>query len=275
MDFQFTPNTSNMDIQQILASPLVTFVVGPEEHEVRPHAYAISRQSPVLRVLLEGPFKEAKDKMVKWPEVDVETFYRFMDFAYRQDYRVPEPLKVPFPPIPPLAQKIPEFGPQHLVIFNSWGGPQHFEIPYINDWATSDDYPGALWTWCGDGNRRDEDWSPALAAHAKLYVLGDTYQIIPLCRLACFRAYSILRRYCIHAPECPEMEGLIWFARYIYNNTPPRSVTKDPMRELISRYLANNQEEVPDCEEFQQLLEDVPELADDFIMEFTKEHHLE
>lgn len=67
--------------------------------------------------------------------------------------------------------------------------------------ATGENVQPSKPDWCGDGNRRDENWSPALMTHAKLYVLGDIYQIIPLCPLVCFGAYSILRQYCIHAPE--------------------------------------------------------------------------
>lgn len=78
-----------------MRSKVFTFVIGPDEKEFNIHAAALSGLSRPLSVLLEGPFKEARECRVAWPEVDESTFVRFSEWAYTRDYVVAEPVISP------------------------------------------------------------------------------------------------------------------------------------------------------------------------------------
>lgn len=44
-----------------------------------------------LNILLNGPFKEAQERRVEWPHVDLRTFHRFIQWIYTADYDLPVP----------------------------------------------------------------------------------------------------------------------------------------------------------------------------------------
>lgn len=74
-----------------MRSEVFKFVVGPDEKEFNVHEAALSGLSRPLEVLLEGPFKEARESRVDWPEVDESTFVRFVEWAYTGNYREAKP----------------------------------------------------------------------------------------------------------------------------------------------------------------------------------------
>lgn len=80
-----------------MRSEVFKFVVGPDEKEFNVHEAALSGLSRPLEVLLEGPFKEARESRVDWPDVDESTFVRFVEWAYTGNYREAEPETVPKP----------------------------------------------------------------------------------------------------------------------------------------------------------------------------------
>lgn len=75
----------------IIGSDIFTFVVGPNCKEYKVHGAAISRLSKPLGVLINGEMREAKEKCVKWPDVDEKTFMRFTQWAYTETYTTEEP----------------------------------------------------------------------------------------------------------------------------------------------------------------------------------------
>lgn len=66
-------------------------MIGPNNKEYKVHGTAISRLSKPLGVLLNGDMREAKEKCVKWPEIDEKTFVRFTQWAYQKTYVTEEP----------------------------------------------------------------------------------------------------------------------------------------------------------------------------------------
>jgi hypothetical protein len=66
-------------------------VIGPNSKEYKVHGTAISRLSKPLSVLLNGNMREAKEKCVKWPDVEEKTFVRFTQWAYTKTYVTEEP----------------------------------------------------------------------------------------------------------------------------------------------------------------------------------------
>lgn len=74
-----------------MQSRIVTFVVGTQKKEYSVHAAALSKLSRPLKVLLDGPFKEANNSRVDWLDVDEKTFVRFTQWAYTRTYVTEEP----------------------------------------------------------------------------------------------------------------------------------------------------------------------------------------
>lgn len=66
-------------------------MIGPNGKEFKVHGTAISRLSKPLSVLINGDMCEAKEKCVKWPDVDEKTFVRFTQWAYTKTYVTEEP----------------------------------------------------------------------------------------------------------------------------------------------------------------------------------------
>lgn len=76
---------------RILRSKIFKFLVGPNEKEFIVHEAVLHELSEPLRVLLGGPFKEARESTVAWPDVDENTFVRFVEWAYTGSYHVARP----------------------------------------------------------------------------------------------------------------------------------------------------------------------------------------
>ncbi|KAL2287203.1 hypothetical protein FJTKL_06193 [Diaporthe vaccinii] len=77
--------------EDIISSDIFTFMVGPNGKEYNVHDTAISRLSKPLGVLINGDMREAKERCVKWPDVDEKTFVRFVQWAYTKTYITEEP----------------------------------------------------------------------------------------------------------------------------------------------------------------------------------------
>ena len=70
-------------------SKLVDFHVGPEGTNFTVHAQPLARLSQPLNTLINGNMLEAKTGVIDWKDTDEETFLRFCEFAYVQDYTPP------------------------------------------------------------------------------------------------------------------------------------------------------------------------------------------
>ncbi|KAK8042938.1 hypothetical protein PG994_013421 [Apiospora phragmitis] len=79
----------------ILRSRPITFVIGPNKTEYTVQAYALTRLSSPLRVLLDGGMKEANEGRVVWDDVDDHIFVHFIQWAYTDDYVPAEPYTMP------------------------------------------------------------------------------------------------------------------------------------------------------------------------------------
>lgn len=65
-------------------------MVGEEKKEFFIHKELIAAQSPVLKALVNGRMREAHEGRIEWPDVSVDTFVRFAEFAYSRDYKEAE-----------------------------------------------------------------------------------------------------------------------------------------------------------------------------------------
>ncbi|CVL07714.1 uncharacterized protein FMAN_14588 [Fusarium mangiferae] len=75
--------------KSIATSKVFTFIVGPDQTEFTIHAALVAKQSPVLNVLVNGPFKEAVEQRVEWIDLQEDVFLSFWEFAYTGNYTNP------------------------------------------------------------------------------------------------------------------------------------------------------------------------------------------
>lgn len=66
-------------------------MIGSNGKKYHVHGSAISRLSKPLAVLINGDMREAKEKLVQWPDIDEKTFVRFTQWAYTETYMTEEP----------------------------------------------------------------------------------------------------------------------------------------------------------------------------------------
>ncbi|KAI0111711.1 hypothetical protein F4814DRAFT_363915 [Daldinia grandis] len=77
----------------IASSKPFRFLVGPDKKEFFMHGELIARMSKPLWTLVNGEWKEGKERLTEWPDIDEGTFVRFCEFAYTGDYKAAEPFK--------------------------------------------------------------------------------------------------------------------------------------------------------------------------------------
>lgn len=70
-------------------------MVGPHKKEYFVHGAVLSVLSKPLETLLYGPYQEALEFRVIWPDVDDKTFVRFVQWAYTKTYITEEPATTP------------------------------------------------------------------------------------------------------------------------------------------------------------------------------------
>ncbi|KAF5233577.1 hypothetical protein FANTH_12493 [Fusarium anthophilum] len=75
--------------KSIAGSDVFTFVVGGDAAEYTIHSALVAKQSPVFNVLVNGTFKEALERRVKWADLEESIFLSFWEFAYTGNYTNP------------------------------------------------------------------------------------------------------------------------------------------------------------------------------------------
>jgi len=73
------------------------FLVGPDEQEFTIHSALVACQSPALRAMIDGQFKEATAGCAILPDFDPKTFTSFWQYVYTGNYADPEPSFTPAP----------------------------------------------------------------------------------------------------------------------------------------------------------------------------------
>lgn len=87
-DTLFLP-TANQHYRVAKSKPF-RFLVGPHGREFTIHSALVAAQSPYLNTLVNGPFEEGNEGVVKWESVDEEAFLCFWQYSYVGDYHVPK-----------------------------------------------------------------------------------------------------------------------------------------------------------------------------------------
>lgn len=262
-------------------SRIVDFLVGEEKILVKVHAATIAKQSDILNSLINGTMAEAVEGRVVWEDVDVDTFERFMQFAYIGDYSTPVIETNEEEEDEVLAAKNDkieismEADPQ-VKYGCSW---EKSSTAYKNKEFRSD--PGFLQTLgisilstfniknllsseiYARTNGRSEDFLPVLLCHARLYVFAEKYQIFILKVLSLRKLQLTLINYNAYPERINEIIELVRYA-YSDDNTPDRDDRIDDLRVLVTYYVSGIVKIIGKSPEFVELLEEGGAFVRDF-----------
>lgn len=99
-----------------------------------------------------------------------------------------------------------------------------------------------------------EDYSGVFLCHAKLYVLGDTYDIPTLRQLSLHRLHATLKDFTLYPSRLNDIAAL---AKFVFENTTPG----DKIRDMITLYYACIIEDASKHDGLKSLVDDIPDFA--------------
>lgn len=121
-------------------------------------------------------------------------------------------------------------------------------------------YPPLATTYLPRANTASmQDFTEVFLCHAKLYVLGDLYDLPALHQLSFHRLYATLKQFVLYPSRLNDIAIL---AKYLFENTRP----DDKIRGLIMLYYACIIEDVSDSKSVKSLIDDFPDFAHKLII---------
>ncbi|MCJ1470418.1 hypothetical protein MMC07_009063 [Pseudocyphellaria aurata] len=276
--------SETFSFERIISSRIFEFVIGHEKTSFKIHSSAVALQSGVLNHLINGVMIEAQVGRVVWEDVNVETFTRFIHFAYLGDYPAPASAPLPrstssaVPPVPAappftfLSSKTPEpplETPQKVSKIDSWQDflssmnkakqESAFKPPSrdFRDLNYSAHVPAMeFFKSCKPrSNYSFEDCTPVFIAHAQLYVFAEKYGISALKQITLHKLHKTLAIYTINPADISAIIELIRFTFY-EDNTLDQENHVDDLRELVLAYVISEIRIIGKCEQFLLLIED-------------------
>ncbi|KAI1489248.1 hypothetical protein F5X96DRAFT_684202 [Biscogniauxia mediterranea] len=227
---------------EILRSPPLDFLVGPERKRFSIHSGALQSLSTRLDshifFLEMSESRGEPTQPIDWPTVDVDTFLRFSQFVYTGDYDVPAPTSSSSSAAAQNEDEHSAGSAQARSAFNRRVGPYHSLdswyqvlrhyphkrlVPGPGDGADHHQQQQAttpyhlLSRFCCLPYSATEDPYPdfdgaTLLAHARLYALAAAWQIPALRRVALNAVYHLLRHGDFLYDRIADVSALVDFA---------------------------------------------------------------
>ncbi|ORY08704.1 hypothetical protein BCR34DRAFT_616239 [Clohesyomyces aquaticus] len=306
---------------EILQSDQFTFYVGAEKRSVTVHSAAIATTSKPMNVLINGRMSEAETRCATLPDIEVDDFHRFCEYAYRGDYTVPswithvseplpagqddeewkrhagipdvsEPVSANIydngwdfpattgkkkkgkkvsrfleseepPPPAPAPEPEPEPEPSCLPKFpKSELRNQLHSRKYLTLGNPSTELKGGFNPVFNSS--ADQNFTPVLLAHARLYAFANVRLVDSLKALALHKLQQTLLNFKLYRKRVGDV---IELARYAYSNehTPDRGSREvDSLRRLVVEYISSEVDIIGECPEFVDLLREGGEFVEDF-----------
>ncbi|KAN0072416.1 hypothetical protein V8E54_009345, partial [Elaphomyces granulatus] len=257
---------------RLLLSGIFTFIVGSEEQPVQVHCAAIAGQSTALDVLMNGRMKEAQTRSAILPDVQLEDFILFCQFAYRGDYTPPlyreyddseyttDSDEESDDDSEGFVDKLDIKEVKGLMADNKSDLPKHVQLR--RDFLAQNFLRGrvrdCLAMECGVTPNRtaEEDYTPVFLGHARLYVFAEKYGVSTLRALALSKLHRTLTYFTIFKERIGDVIALV---RYAYSNehTPDyESDIVDDLRRLVTQYVVCEFQAFSNTELFCSLLEE-------------------
>lgn len=108
-----------------------------------------------------------------------------------------------------------------------------------------------------------EDYTNIFLSHARLYVLGDKYDISTLCQLAAHKLNETLKEFRIYEGK---MGCILVLTEYVFENTR----SDDKIRSLLIHYMACVVEDLAKEADFTSFVERQPEAASALIAKMSE-----
>lgn len=191
------------------------------------HMALVAAQSPALRTLVSGAMIEAQTRTVIWDDVDEATFALFAEFVYTADYSLP-------------ASSNQNLDPTLLSSTDDDDNNNKAEISdvcQISQTESASSCNHSTISRARPPKTSGGDRSLRFLIHARLYVLADKYNITKLMALANQKIDSGLLK-CIPV-EVADYDQVMELVRYVYDNTPSSSSSRNPLRQTVIEFIAD------------------------------------
>ncbi|KAJ4377104.1 hypothetical protein N0V86_006545 [Didymella sp. IMI 355093] len=284
--------------QDFIQSQQFTFFVGQEGKPIVVHSAAIAATSQQLDALINGGMGEASARCARIEDVEVDDFIRFCEYAYRGDYTTPpwedvlqEPNSISsnfeknedgdsWGMLPSKKKKKAKKGCLETV-------PDVYEIPPADALPPAPPAPITRTplrtqfnsrTYLDDGGLKaqilqqfepklntavDQNFTPVLLAHARLYCFAHLRLIEPLRALTLDKLHKTLMNFKLFTARVGD---IIELARFAYSNAdlPDRrdDGTIDDLRKLVVEYVVCEIDTIGKCDKFVRYMEDGGEFFD-------------
>lgn len=125
--------------------------------------------------------------------------------------------------------------------------------------------PVAHPTACKANADRSENFTPVFISHARLYVLGDKYDIPQLRNMTLHKLHKSLCRFTLYKERIGDVLDLM---RYVYAHT--LNSKEEPMRALVSQYVVAKIENFNGTHEFEEFLQEPGSHTGDLLLHVIK-----
>ena len=236
------------------------------------HTVLVAEQSLALNSMVNGPMKEAQDKVVIWKDVDEQIFALFAEFVYTGEYTLPEGIEdqaqgssdLEYPP-PPLIESTTDESEHSFIKRRRRVVPEQRKRTKFWDLGyRSPAIPLAI----PAGKMPGKYPNPNFLIHARLYVLAERYDIRKLKSLALRNLHTNLSEYRPYGEVY--YRDIMVLVRYTYENTPSREQHKDELRQLVTCYVADKgSKAIARSKHCLDLIEEVGAFARDLVSELV------
>jgi hypothetical protein len=293
-----------LKLGSFVRSQQFTFFIGQEGEPIVVHSAAIAATSQQLNALINGGMGEAATRCARIEDVKVDDFIRFCEYAYRGDYTTPpweEVLQDPNPrsidcekneytePRSVLPPKKKKKAKHWLMEAVSDAGQ---DVPYEDPPADVPTHGTPIIsrtplraqfnsrTYLIEGGLKaqilqqfepkpntavDQNFTPVLLAHARLYCFAHLRLIEPLRALTLDKLHKTLMNFKLFTARIGD---IIELARFAYSNAdlPDRrdDGTIDDLRKLVVEYFVCEIDTIGKCDEFVKYMEEGGEFVGDF-----------
>lgn len=248
-----------MTFSSPFTGPTFEIIAGPNHTSFIAHARVLEK-SEKLKAVVQGEWKESIDRRIVLEDWDPETVGR------TGGYESPFPAEVSSSNVRAIVAPVPsnpgvKAGSQSTPKFKGAKSSQRLFTPLVNicfnkaDPELAPSYAKAFMQWVVDSDELNIvfDFEASLLAHAKLYALAD-YVLLPALQAQAFYRLRILLLF-ITAPSVifprftwdptsiantPVVGNIITLVRYVYTNTTKSESEEEPLRELITTFIALN-----------------------------------
>lgn len=288
---------------RIIQSDQFTFLVGEDKTPVVVHSNALAATSAQIDRLINGQMKEAGSKCAELPDLSVDDFTRFCEYAYRGDYTTPA---YAVDEILAARRKSEETSPaegsqerpEQAAMNTIPGSPPPEPLPTpppVDDWSAfttkksktpkpskksifRKDYRSRIYLPRKEyeakttdqfkpqpNTMEEQDFAPVFLAHARLYAFAHMRMVDYLGALTLDKLHDTLTNFQLFENRVSDVLEL---ARYAYSNeyipSRDRDGKIDKLKDLVVNYIASEFDIIGRTPVFITLLEEGGEFVSDF-----------